>query len=1045
MRKLLQSLFLLLFTVSVSVAQVAQERTVTGTVTAKEDGLPLPGVSVKVKGTQVGAVTNAEGKYSVKMNSGAKELEFSYIGYLAQTRPIGSSNILNVALIVDARLLNEVVVTAGGIQRQAKELGYANETVKGDKLNQAKVTNVVSGLAGKVSGLQINTINNGVDPSIRVILRGNRSILGNNEALIVMDGVPVPSSVLSSLNPDDVDNVSILKGANAAALYGSSASNGAMLITTKKAKAGQAKVTVGNSSQFEQLAFLPQFQGRFGSGSASGTPGTYDPIENQQYGPAYNGQLVEVGERLEDGSIQKITYDNRVDEKKKFFELGHNIQTNVSISSGTENSSIYFSALNVKVAGITPKDRYDRNAFRLNASKTMGKLTAGFNSSYTQNRRDLTTAGVYWTVFNTPTYIPITQYKDWKNDKFANPNGYFNGYYANPYFELDNNREAGRSDLLNGNIDLNLKALPWLSFDYRLGINTSNSSTKVYRDKFSYTPFTIANTEGSKSNISGNVRDDNAFSTRINSDFFINLKKNFNSFSTKMILGNNINQGTSKSQWVSASALYIPGLFNVKNRVGELGGDEGNFRSRSYAVFGDLTIGYKDYLFLHATGRNDWVSILNSDNRSFFYPSADISFIPTEAIKALQGSDILSHAKVRAGYSKVGQVNLGGSFGSGITSVSEFGAYKLDPIFATSAGFPYGSLTSLTNGSTLVSPNLTPEFTKSIEAGIELGFLNNAIVLEASYYTQKSENQTLTGQISYASGFSRYLLNAGELSNRGLELDLKLAPFSKTKVRWDIGFNYNYRDNKVVSLNDGLPEIALTTGGNTQVYAVVGKPFPVLKGTAYLRDSEGRIIVNSSGMPSKDPDLKEFGNTNPKHLFGMNTTLRYSGFTLGGVLEYRTGYYIYNSIGADLDFTGGGTRSTTYNREPFIMPNSSIKDASGNYVANTTVKTPGGAEFWANSAANRGIGENYVTSGKYFKIREVTLSYNLPAKLLTKTGAIKGATIGLSARNLLTVLPKENIYTDPEYSFTSGNGVGINTYNQTPPTRIYGANISLTF
>lgn len=1016
---------------------VIADRTITGVVYSKADQLPIPGATVSVKGTKVATQTNAAGKFSIDVPKGGTVLMLRSLGYRHLEVPIGNSNTYTLSMEEDERELSEIVVTAGGITRKARELGYANETVKGDKINQAKVTNVVSGLAGKVSGLQITTINNGVNPGVKVILRGNRSILGNNEALIVLDGVPVPSAVLSSLNADDVDNVSVLKGANASALYGSSASNGALIITTKKGSAGGLRITVGNSTQFEQLSFLPEFQGGFGSGAATGTPGVYDPIENQQYGPAYDGKLVDVGQKLEDGSIQQITYENRVGEKRKFFELGHNIQNNISLSSGNEKENIYFSALNLKIAGITPKDRYYRNTFRLNTSKDMGKLTAGFNVSYTQNRADRGLAAVYWNVFNTPSFIPITAYKDWKNNKFANPNGYANGYYRNPYYQIDNNRTLGRNDYLNSNIDLNFKPLSWLSFDYRLGINTANASSKDWEEKFNYTPYTLATDEGSKADIAGNVTDESSYSTRVNSDFFINIKKDFSDFTTKLIIGNNINQGTSKEQSVTANALNVPGVFNVSNRLGELSGSESNFRRRSYAVFGDLTIGYKDYLFVHATGRNDWVSILSPKNRSFFYPSADISFIPTAAIAALKDNKVLNFAKLRAGYSKVGQVNLGGA--------TDFGAYRLDPTFSTAAGFPYGSLTALSMGNTLVNSDLTPEFTTSLELGIELGFLQNAIILEASYYKQKSVDQTLTGAISFASGFSRYLLNAGELSNNGFEFDLKLAPFRAGKVRWDIAFNYNYRDNKVISLNDGLPEIALTTGGNTQVYAVVGKPFPIIKGTAYLRDAENRIILNSAGMPSKDPELKEFGNTNPKHLFGMNTSLRYAGLTLAAVLEFRTGYNIYNSIGADLDFTGSGTRSTTYNREPFIMPNSSVKDANGNYVPNTSVKTPGGAEFWANSAANRGIGENYVTSGRYFKIREVTLSYQLPAKWMSKTKIIKSATIGLMARNLLTVLPKENIYTDPEYSFTTGNGVGINTNAQTPPTRFYGGNISFTF
>ena len=1035
MRRILHVFLLLVFfahTVS------AQEREIRGNVKSKQDGLPLPGVSVRVKGTKTAAQTAADGSFTISTTRPKPILIFSYLGFKTTEHSISSSNI-TIALEEDANQLNDVVITAGGIARQSRSLGYSTAKISGDDLNQVKVTNIANGLTGKVAGLQVNTINNGVDPGLRIILRGNRSLTGNNEALVVLDGVPVPSTVLATLNPEDIDNISVLKGANSAALYGSTASNGALIISTKRGSK-TPKITFTNSSQFENISFLPKFQDQFGSGSTNYTA-TYDPIENQQYGPAYDGKLVNLGEELEDGSIQQVTYESRLGEKKKFFNTGSNIQNSASVSTGNETSNFYFSAQNSLIKGIIPKDKADRTTVRFNASKDLGKFTIGANTAYTQNRKDYTTAGIYWNIFNTSSFIPITDYKDWRNNKFANPNGYYNGYYGNPYFLIDNQRANARTDNFLGDVKLGLKATSWLSIDYRLGLNTRNFSSKSYTDKFTYTPYTLANTEGAKGNTAGSVRDSTNYVTRLNSDLFVNIHKDFNKVTNRLILGHNLQQSNSKFTSIGASQLNVPGVFNVNNRVGELSGSESNFKARSYSLFYDYTIGYNNYFFVHTTGRNDWTSILNSENWSYFYPSVDASLVLTDALPELSGK-VLNFAKIRAGYSKVGQVNLG-------LASDRFGAYSLDPTFSTAVGFPYGALTGLTVGNSLVDRNLKPEFTKSFEIGAELGLFTNLISIDASYYDQKTTNQTFLSSISNSTGYSTYLLNAGELSNKGFEADIKFSPFrNKTGVTWDFSFNYNYNDNKVVSLNGDATELSLSPSGGSsyaQVYAIKGQSYPTIKGTAYLRDSDGRIILNAAGLPSKDPSLKEFGNTNPKHKFGFVSNVRYKGFDLGVVLDARTGYYVYNTIGENLDFTGSGERSTAYGRQPFLMPNSSVSDGNGNYVANTSVLTPGGAEFWANTAYNRGIAENYVTKGNFLKVREISLSYTLPANLLAPLKYVKGATIGVFGRNLFTWVPKDNIYTDPEYSYTSGNAVGINTYDQAPPTRFVGGTISINF
>lgn len=1036
----------------------AQTRAISGRVTDRASGQGLPGVTVLVKGTTTGASTNSDGTYTISVPADATTLVFSSIGYASIERPIGTASTIDIGLANDSKQLGEVVVTGAlGLQRQAKEIGYSTATVKAEELNQARVTQVTNGLAGKVSGLQVQTLSSGVNPSVRVTLRGTRSLTGNNEALIVLDGIIVPNDVLTALNPDDVENVTVLKGANAAALYGSQATNGALIITTKKGGNAPA-VTFTQTSQLEQISFLPKLQKEFGLGSDE-YEAIYTGYENQQYGPRFDGTTRQLGLPVESGRTQEMPYVARPNERKNFFDTGYQMQNNVSFSGGNDKSKIFVSFQNVKNKGVVPKDVFDRNTFRVNASSQLGKLSAGFNVSYSAKRIDQTSNSdrdnsVYWNVINTGVQVPLSQYKDWRNNEFANPNGYYNEYYRNPYFIIDNSRTKSREDYVIGNIDLGYKVLDWLNLQYRLGITTINQSSRAYQDRFDFTAYTLARPENARANIPGFVNELSSYNTRVYSDLFININKSFGDVTVSAILGNNTQQGTARVQTTNSSALAVPGLFNLSNRIGPVNGAEADYQQRQTSLFADLTLGYKEFLFLHGSARNDWTSVLSKENRSFFYPSVDVSFIFTDAIPVLKDGSFLDYGKVRAGISKVGQVNLSNASVGGVATT--FGAYALDPVFQLGSGFPFGSLTSYSQSNQIVQRGLTPEFTTSFEVGAEVAFLSRRVNLAGTYYTQKSTDQTVSAGVSTATGFSSYLLNAGEVRNKGYEVDLNITPVQLDNgFTWKVGANYNYNNNKVVSIAPGINELPLTTGGNSQVYAIVGQPYPVLRGSYYVKDDQGRVIVTPTPVsghgtqyfPSKAADTKIFGNTLPKNRYGFNTSLSFKGLTLAGQAEYRTGYVVYHTIGENLDFTGASQRSAEYGREPFVYPNSSVLNPDGTYSANTSNLTPGGAEFWANSSYNTTVAENYVTKGNFFKIRELSLNYALPSALLTKTGFIKGASLNLYGRNLFTWVPKENQWTDPEFSFTNStsNAIGINTINQTPPTRFYGASLSATF
>ncbi|MBO2011547.1 SusC/RagA family TonB-linked outer membrane protein [Hymenobacter negativus] len=1071
----------------------AQDRSISGRVTDRTNGQGLPGATILVKGTTVGASTNADGSFSLSVPSTATTLTISSIGYTSVDQAIGAAATYNIALTSDVKQLGEVVVTGAlGIQRQQQQVGYATATLDTKELTQARVANVANGLAGKVSGLQIQTLNAGVNPSPRVTLRGSRSLTGNNEALIVIDGVISTNDVLGALNPDDIASIDVLKGANAAALYGSQASNGALIITTKKGSNNSSQVTFSHTSQAESISFLPKFQTEFGPGSPDwintlirvdgvtpfkedGTPDDnyehqYQGFENQQYGPRFDGSLQPFGQTLADGSVQRIAYEARPDEKRKFFNTGYQMQNGVTFSGGNEKTKFYTSYQNLHNNGIVPKDVFDRNSFRINASHEINRLTIGFNLSYSQQKANVTSnldrnTSVYWNVFNTSVMAPLTQYKDYQNDKYSDPSfGYYNAYYFNPYFIIDANRTIDRRNTIQGNIDLSYKLTDWLKANYRLGTTTTSQSNENTQNKFTLAPGSpkqIASYTGFVQDLSSNL-------TRINSDLFLTMDKTFGDISVQAILGNNVQQLDSRYDYVASTALAVPvtetaGVFNLQNRIGNLDGRAARAQTRLYAFYADLTVGYKDFFYLHGSGRNDNISILDPGNRSYFYPAVDASFVFTNAIPSLKEVSFLDYGKIRGGISKVSQVNLSSLTTNGVYATG--GAYQTASTYPLALGFPFPLRASFTTGGQLVQPNLKPENTVSTEAGIELSFLKRRISAAATYYLQNSTNQTVNTNISGASGYQNYLLNAGEVQNQGVELDLNITPIRlENGLSVTIGGNFNYNNNKVISLPNDLPQLVLAGSGatgqttNADLYAIKGQPFPSLVGTYYQRTEDGRVKMGLVSdpwdatavryAPLIATDTKNFGNTQPKYRYGFNANITYKGITLAGQGELRTGYVVYNTIGENLDFTGGGQRSAEFGRQDFVYPNSAISTDGGvTYVPNTSGLTPGGSEFWANTPTwNSGVAENYVTSGKFFKIREVSLSYAIPTALATKIGFVKGASVNLFGRNIFTWVPKENIYTDPEFSGTAvgSNAIGINTVLQTPPTKFYGASINVT-
>lgn len=1034
MKKLLQSLFILLF---VAGSAMAQDRTITGVVKASDDGLPIPGVTVRAKeGSNAVVQTTGNGRFTIKVPASTKTLVFTFLGYTTKELAVSSS--MDVTLSPDAQSLNEVVVTAGGLEATKAQLGTATTTIRSEILTQAKPTNVASSLNGKVAGLQLNVVSSGVNPSYRLTLRGNRSLLGNNQALVVVDNVVVPSNILGNLNPEDIETIEVLNGPGAAGLYGSEASNGALIVTTKKGKRGVTTYKVSNTTNAEWVSFFPGLQTSFGAGADSDVQ-VYNAHENQQYGPKFDGSTRPLGDKLEDGSMQSTVYSPN-NSKKDFWETGITNQTDFSMSTGDDKSRNFVSAQYVNTNGTTPNDKFNRFSLRLNGDRDFnGGVSLSYNVNYIQNRYNITTqtSSIYDQLMQTPANVNVTQYQDWRNDKFANPNGYYNAYYANPYFTIDNNRQKTRNDYLTGNLELKYKPLAWLGFLWRNNITTQNSSDKSWTDRFNMSAYTKSLGLSSLKNndINGSVADGSSYSTQLMSEFQVNIRKDLaKDLNLNLNLGTSLRNNVGKGIDVAASGLTFQGLFNIGARTAaNITGSESNTNYRQQGLYADLRLSYKDYLFFHALGRNDWWSTLPKANRSIFYPAVDASFVLTNYIESLKNNKTINALKVRGGVSRVGNVNLG--------------AYALNTTFSQGAGFPYNNIPGYGIGTRVVNANIKPELTTGFEGGIDGEFFDNRINLSLTYYSSKTKDQIVPINISSSSGFSSYLTNTGEVGNKGIETSLNVVAYRNTSgFEVSVGANYTYMDNKVLSISGDTKSISLSTGGTAQVYAVEGMTYPVLMGTGFNRDSQGRVIVNErTGYPSATQNNVLFGNTAPKHILGLTLSAFYKGFRLGAVAEYKGGYVAQMST-SSFDFSGSGIRTTYFDRERFVFPNSSYLDPVTNqYVANTSLTVrDGGAGFWPSSAYNTGIGENYVFNGAFWKIREVSLSYDVPKKFFANSKSIKGLNLMVQARNLFLFAPKENIFTDPDYML-GNNAIGISTMSQTPPTRFVGGTISVTF
>jgi TonB-linked SusC/RagA family outer membrane protein len=1031
--------FLSLFTMLMlcGVFAFAQTRVVTGKVT-DTDGKDIPFATITVKGTQLGVSADASGNYSIKVKTG-DVLTITGTGFKDTDVQVGTQTSLLTVLEKSANVgLKEVVITTALNRRvNARSVGTAVSSVNAEDLTKVKAVNIQNGLTGKVAGLNIQSVNSSVFGDTRITLRGIRSLTGNNQPLLVIDGVPVALDLISSISPNDVEDVSVLKSNAAAILYGQDGANGAIVITTKRGTRNKPQVNFSTTAQFDKISFLPKLQNEFGTGEtedANGLP-VYDYFTNNSFGPRFDGSMVPLGEHLENGQQFMVPYSNIPGERYRFFNTGVTLQTDLSVSGGDKDSRFLVSVQDAKITGIVPKDKNRRTSFRFNGSRDFAKLTVGFNLNYVlqnystvfQNRGGFD--DIYTSVIKTGGHVPLTSLKNWRSNPYATADGYYNFFGYNPYMLIDIDRTNGKRHRLIASTDLTYKFSPSLSFTYRLGTTISIQNQKSQQGAINVSAYTSTFKPAPwGTSTKASVFDFSETLTRISSEAYLNYRKSVKKFTVDALVGNSILSRDSKTYNMNGANLVIPTLYNVSNRTGEAGVSERSTQIRTVSAIGQATIGYDNKIFVTLSGRNDWDSRLPVDNNSFFYPGANASLIISDLIPSIKGN-ALSLLKLKGSIAKSGNVNLD--------------AYSLQNSFSVGA-FPYGNLPGYSIDDQLKDPKIKPEFVLSKELGFELAMFRNKVRVEANVYQQDNTDQIIDISVPTSTGYTSSKVNAASFVNKGFEVELGLTPLLNLgKLKIDFKTNYTFQENKVTKVYDGLPQISIQ--GLAQVVAKEGLPAFALNLIDYNRDPQGRVIVDvNTGVPSLAGARKIYGQTLPKHILGLSPTFTYGDISLSLLFEYRGGNFIYNDIGQDLVFNGIAASTVQYGRQPFVWPNSVVL-RNGKYESNTNIYTrSGNANLYTGSAFNA-VESAYYTSADFWKLRELAMSYNFPQSVLGTQKVFKAVSVAFIARNIAMWLPKSNQYTDPEFSITTGNATGINTTAQAPPTRSMGVTFNFTF
>ncbi|WP_430972181.1 SusC/RagA family TonB-linked outer membrane protein [Sunxiuqinia rutila] len=1018
----------------------AQQVSISGNVTSSDDGYPLPGVTVIQQGTTNGTVTDMDGNYTINVPQGSVVL-FSFIGMETTEITADGSKTYNVVLNPETTGLEEVVVTALGIKREQKTLGYSMQELKGEALLESREANLTNALSGKVTGLQVIKSSNGPAGSSKIVLRGYSSLTGDNQPLIVVDGVPIdnftgasnndywnPSTDmgngLGDINPEDIASMSVLKGASAAALYGSRAGNGVILITTKTGKKRDGLgITVSSSVGFESTFISPDMQMSFGQGS----DGSFDNRSNISWGPAITGQSVV---KWDGTSVPMYAYDN----VENFFDTGINLNNNVSFQQQINKTSLYTSVTQTNDKSMIPGAKLNRTNLMTRSMSTFGEKDNWVLDTKIQyvrstaNNRPLSgnnSSNSFRTMYLLPVSMDIRDFEN-ASDELGNMIWYGGGNAVNPYWGEKNNLNEDTRDRFIFHGSLKYKFTDWLSMEMKGGADmyTNNTETKLY--------------SGSPLSATGRYSLGKSTHTETNYSTLVTAQQDnvFGKIGGMVTLGGNLMEQRSSGISGSSGELEVPNLFALNNGKDKPTVRESFSHKKINSLYGLLQVNYDGYLFLEGTFRNDWSSSLHPDNRSFFYPSVNASWVITDMVNKTGGSlpSWLTFSKVRASYAEVG---------NDLPPYQLYNTYWIDkdPNGNTTAGV----------GNTLYDPSVRSELIKSYEVGIDGRFFNNRLGFDFAWYQSNATRQLINLPMDPQSGYSSKKINAGDIQNTGVELMVngRIIDNANDGLNWDIQLNYSFNKNTIEDLYDDIQIYDLGGFDNLKILAQVGGEYGEIHGTRFLRVEDvnsphfGKLLLTEDGLPQGTTESEKIGSQQPDALVGLTNTFSYKGFSLSFLIDGRFGGEMFSTTNQSMQ--AAGTAEVTApggSREDMVLDG--VIASGDGFVAND--KSITAQQYWTtvtSTTGNLGIGEANIYDATNIRLRTLQLNYSLPKSLLSKT-VFQRASVGFSCNNVLMIKSHMN-GVDPESTFATGtNAVGFE--NTAPPTsRNFLFNITLGF
>lgn len=995
-------------------------------------GMPLIGVNIIIKGTSRGTQTDFDGNFTIDLKDDNAILVVSYIGYTTKEVIVDNEDNIKITLEESATGLKEVVVTALGIKRENKSLGYSVQELKGKSISETPASSLLNSISGKVSGVQITSSNGAPGSSTRIQIRGASSIGSTNEPLFVVDGVPIDNGNYSSgstdygngasaINSDDIESMSILKGPAASSIYGSRGANGVVLITTKTGKGIKGLgIEVNSTTTFERPFRISNYQNEYGQGTrgefafVDGKGGGINDGVDESWGPRLDGRLIPQFDSPvdENGKIIPTPWIAHPNNVKDFYELGQSFINNIAIVGSDEKADFRLSFNNMDIKGIMPNNDYKKTSIALNtgykiSDRVSVRATANYIKDGSDNRSN---AGAAFTWFG--RQVDISKLRNYilpgETDQF---NWNYN-YSSNPYYVAYESTKANEKDRLLGNISFDIKLTSWLNLLARSGMDFFNDKRKSKGARFNANRF-------------GSYSEEQIFVRETNSDILFSTKNfELGKFAISGSIGGNRRFNYYQRNFAHAGELSVNGIYNLRNS--RLPVDAQNYFSKKAvnSLYATGQFSYNNYLFLEVSARNDWSSTLKKGNNSYFYPGASLSFILTEALE--NRSEWLSYIKLRAGAARVG---------------NDTEPYKLRQTYTFQQG--WGVIPMVTGNRTMLSSELKPELTTSYEVGSDFRFANGRIKLDLTYYSQSTTNQILNANISNATGYESAMINAGKIRNTGIEISFSGTPIKNVNgFQWETFINYSKNKNKVIELTDGLTNYQLGTYQNMSIEARVGQPYGTFFGSQYLRAPDGQIIY-SNGLPQTSSEKRILGSFVPDWLGGFGNTFSYKNFSLYTLIDVKWGGNIFSYTvmggrysgvlaetvkGREEGIIGEGVKNIGTNQNPEFVPND-IRVSS---------------EDWHHSYYFYNNNEASVFDASYVKLREVKFGYNLPSKFLDKTPFNK---INISAvgRNLALLYSKVP-HIDPETSsFGSASNVQGIESGQTMSSRSLGLSVNFSF